>query len=32
MEQNHTARKLNPKNTMKDYNNNNPSLAHLLLS
>ena len=32
MEQNHAARKLNPKNTMEDYNSNNPSLAQLLLS
>ena len=31
MEQNHAARKLNPKNTMEDYNNNNPSLTRLLL-
>ena len=31
MEQNHAARKLNPKNTMEDYNNNNPSLTWLLL-
>ena len=31
MEQNHTVRKLNPKNTMEDYNNNNPSLTRFLL-
>jgi len=31
MEQNHTVRKLNPKNTMEDYNNNHPSLTRLLL-
>ena len=30
-EQKHTVRKLNPKNTMEDYNNNNPSLTRLLL-
>jgi len=27
MEQNHAARKLNPKNTMENYKNNNPSLT-----
>jgi hypothetical protein len=31
MEQNHAAGRLNTKNTMDDYNNNNPSITWLLL-
>ena len=31
MEQNHAATKFNSKNTMEDYNNNNPALTQLLL-
>jgi exonuclease III len=30
MEQNNATRQLNPKNTIEDYNNNNPSLTWLL--
>jgi len=31
MEQNNATRQLNPKNTIEDYNNNNPSLTRLIL-